>query len=85
MIKKISIKDVMCDIKTINNKMYISDADTNRVLYPKTKTISRGKVISKDKLCNTDRNQMIKVNGIMFYPVNTALFDDCVHNQNVLR
>jgi hypothetical protein len=39
---KISIREVMCDIKDHNDILYISDADANRVLYPKTKRSTRG-------------------------------------------
>ncbi len=80
---KVSIKDIICDIKTIGGVKYISDADCNRVLYPKTKIKARGKVMSKAKLADLDRSQMIKVNGSMFYPVNTELFDDCYHNNKI--
>ena len=81
---KISIKNIICDIKTVNDIMYISDADCNRVLYPKTRSVSRGKRLSKDKLCDMDRNAMIKINGIMFYPLNTDHIDDCYGNNNVI-
>jgi hypothetical protein len=81
---KISIKDIMCDIKTINGVMYISDTDANRVLYPKTKRLSRGKSLSKESLCNTeDRNKMVKIGGVMYYPLDEKHIDDCYHN-NVL-
>ncbi len=81
---KLSIKNIICDIKTINNIKYISDADNNRVLYPKTKITSRGKTMSKSKLCDTDRNKMIKIGGIMFYPLNTQHIDDCHLNNKIL-
>jgi hypothetical protein len=82
---KLSIKNIICDIKTINNVMYISDTDANRILYPKTRTASRGKRLSKDKLCNMDRNAMVKLNGIMFYPLNTDHIDVCYGNQKALN
>jgi hypothetical protein len=78
---KISIKDIICDIKTINNVLYISDADCNRVLYPKTRSASRGKRMGKNKLADLDRDKMVKINGIMFYPLETKHIDDCYHNQ----
>lgn len=78
---KISVKNIMCDVKTINNVMYISDADCNRILYPKTKSISRGKVMSKAKLVNIDRDLMIKINEVMYYPLNKQYIDSCYHNQ----
>jgi hypothetical protein len=81
---KISIRETMCDVKMINNVMYISDTDVNRVLYPKTKRLSRGKRLSKEKLCNTERNMMIKLNGVMFYPLDEKHIDECYHNQNVI-
>ena len=74
----------MCDLKKFNDVMYISDADCNRVLYPKTKRLSRGKSMSKEKLADLDRNKMIKINGVMFYPVNTEHFDKCLHNDKTL-
>ena len=81
---KISIKNIICDVKKLNGKMYISDADVNRILYPKTKMISRGKRMSKEKLVNLDRNEMIKINGIMFFPISAEHFDDCYGNMNVI-
>lgn len=78
---KLSIKNIICDVKTINNTLYISDADCNRVLYPKTRTASRGKRMGKDKLVDLDRNKMVKLNGIMFYPLNESHIDECVGNQ----
>jgi hypothetical protein len=80
---KISIKNIICDIKTINNVLYISDADCNRVLYPKTRTASRGKSMGKNKLADLDRNKMVKINGIMFYPLNAQHIDDCIGNQKL--
>ena len=73
----------MCNIKVINDKLYISDADCNRVLYPKTRSVQRGKRMSKSKLCNLDRDKMVKLNGVMYYPLNIAHIDDCVHNNNL--
>ena len=64
--------------------MYISDADVNRILYPKTKRLSRGKSMSKEKLVDLDRNEMIKINGIMFFPISAEHFDDCYGNMNVI-
>jgi hypothetical protein len=80
----ISIKNILVNIKTINNIMYISDADINRILYPKTRTASRGKRLSKDRLCDLERNAMIKINGIMFYPLNTDHIDNCYLNNKML-
>jgi hypothetical protein len=82
---KLSIKNIICDIKTINNTMYISDADCNRVLYPKTRTASKGKRMGKDKLVDLDRNAMVKLNGIMYYPLNTAHIDECYGNKQILK
>jgi hypothetical protein len=81
---KLSIKNIICDIKTINNVLYISDADCNRVLYPKTRSASRGKRMGKDKLVDLERGSMIKLNGIMFYPLDTKHIDECYHNQNLV-
>ena len=75
----------MCDIKTINGVKYISDADCNKVLYPKVKIKARGKVMSKAKLCDLDRDQMIKINGSMFYPLNTEHVDECYHNTKIVK
>jgi hypothetical protein len=82
---KLSIKNIICDIKTIKNTMYISDADCNRVLYPKTRTASKGKRMGKDKLVDLDRNAMVKLNGIMYYPLNTAHIDECFGNEQILK
>ena len=79
---KLSIKNIMCNIKTINNTSYISDADCNRVLYPVTRSISRGKRASKEKL--VDITNSLKINGILFYELNTQYIDDCYHNNNIL-
>lgn len=84
MIKKISIKDVMCDIKVIKGQMYINDADCNRILYPKQKRSSRGKQMSKDSLCDTDRAVMVKIGSIMYYPLNEKHIDQCYHNETVI-
>ena len=81
---RISIKNIICDTKKINNTLYISDADCNRILYPKTRTMSRGKRMSKEKLVDLERNSMIKINGIMYYPLNTEHIDDCYGNQNLI-
>jgi hypothetical protein len=80
---RISIKNIICDTKKINNTLYISDADCNRILYPKTRTASRGKRMSKEKLVDLERGSMIKINGIMYYPLNTEHIDDCYGNQNL--
>ncbi len=80
---KISVKNIICDLKIINNVLYISDADCNRVLYPKTRSLSRGKSMGKNKLADLDRNKMIKLNGIMFYPLDTKHIDDCIGNQKL--
>ena len=82
---KLSIKNIICDIKTINNTMYISDADCNRVLYPKTRTASKGKRMGKDKLVDLDRNAMVKLNGIMYYPLNVKCIDQCFGNEQILK
>lgn len=75
----------MCDIKTINGVMYISDTDANRVLYPKTKRLTRGKSLSKESLCDIDdRNKMIKIGGVMYFPLDEKHIDQCFHNQNVI-
>jgi hypothetical protein len=81
---KLSIKNIICDIKTINNTMYISDADCNRVLYPKTRAASRGKRMSKEKLVDLERGSMIKIGGVMFYPLDTKHIDECYGNQVLL-
>ena len=74
---KVAIKDIMCDIKTINNTTYISDVDVNRILYPKVNRKSRGKSMSKDKICDLD--SMIKINGTMYYVLLIDI-DDCYFN-----
>jgi len=81
---KLSIKNIICDIKTINNTMYISDADCNRVLYPKIKTASRGKTMSKEKLVDLERGSMVKIGGVMFYPLDTRHIDKCFGNDKLL-
>jgi hypothetical protein len=80
---KISVKNIICDLKIINNVLYISDADCNRVLYPKTRSLSRGKRMGKDKLADLDRDKMVKLNGIMFYPLNYDHIDKCLGNQKL--
>ena len=80
---KISIREVMCDIKDHNDILYISDTDCNRVLYPKTKRSTRGKRLSKDNLCDLERKSMIVINGVMHYPLDTKHIDDCYHNNNL--
>ena len=81
---KISIREVLCDLKLHNDTLYISDADTNRVLYPKTKRSTRGKKLSKDNLCDLERNAMIMINGVMFYPLDLKHVDDCYHNNVIV-
>ena len=67
----------MCDVKQINGVTYISDVDVNRILYPKVKRKSRGKSMSKDKIC--DLTSMIKINGTMYYVLLIDI-DDCYFN-----
>ena len=81
---KLSIRDVMCDIKVISDTMYISDADCNRVLYPKKKRLTRGKSMSKEALCDLERNAMLKIGSVMYFPLDEKHIDDCFHNMNVI-
>lgn len=80
---KISIKDVICNIKNINNTLYISDADCNAVIYPKTKRASRGKNMSKEKLADLDIENQLKINGSLHFPLNTEHIDNCLGNQKI--
>lgn len=78
---KVSIKDIICDIKTISETTYISDVDVNRIMYPKNKRKSRGKQISKEKIADLDK--MIKINGTMYFPLLIDI-DDCYYNNVML-
>lgn len=78
---KVSIKEIMCDVKTINDIVYISDVDLNRIINQKKRT-QRGKVVSKEKLA--DMNNIIKINGVMFMPL-TIDIDDCYHNNFLVK
>jgi hypothetical protein len=79
---KLSIKNIICNVKIVNNITYISDADCNRVLYPVTRSISRGKRASKEKL--VDITNSLKINGILFYKLNNQYIDNCYHNNAIL-
>jgi hypothetical protein len=41
--------------------------------------------MGKDKLVDLDRNAMVKLNGIMYYPLNTSHIDECYGNEQILK
>jgi len=77
---QVSIKEVMCELRTFNGTSYISDVDCNRIINQKTRT-KRGKTMSKEKLVDLER--MIKINNMMWYPLMIDI-DDCYHNNEML-
>jgi hypothetical protein len=78
---KVSIKEVMVDLKKIENVgLLISDADANRIINRKTRT-KRGKSISKEKIA--DLSKPYKFNGTVYYPLTQSL-DDCHHNNYMI-
>ena len=77
---QVSIKEVMCELRTFNSISYISDVDANRIINQKTRT-KRGKTMSKEKL--VDLEKMIKINNMMWYPLMIDI-DDCYHNNEML-
>jgi hypothetical protein len=76
----VSIKETMVDIKTFNGVTYISDVDCNRIINRKQRT-TRGKTMSKEKLVDLER--MIKISGMMYYPLMIDI-DDCYYNNVML-
>jgi hypothetical protein len=54
------------------------------VLYPKKKRLTRGKAMSKEALCDLERNSMLKIGGVMYFPLDEKHIDDCFHNMNVI-
>ena len=76
----VSIKETMVDIKTFNSTTYISDVDVNRIINRKQRT-TRGKTMSKEKLVDLER--MIKISGMMWYPLMIDI-DDCYYNNVML-
>ena len=79
---KLSIKNIMCDVKVNNDMIYITDTDVNRILNQKQRT-KRGKTISRDKLVETD--SCIRVNNNMLFSVYTKHIDECYHNTKTLN
>ena len=77
---QVSIKEVMCELRTFNSISYISDVDCNRIINQKTRT-KRGKTMSKEKL--VDLEKMIKINNMMWFPLMIDI-DDCYHNNEML-
>ena len=77
---QVSIKEVMCELRTFNSISYISDVDANRIINQKTRT-KRGKTMSKEKLVDLER--MIKINNMMWFPLMIDI-DDCYHNNEML-
>jgi hypothetical protein len=73
----ISIKDTMCDIKTLNGTKYISESDIFRIINRKVRT-KRGKVMSKEKVADYESSGL-RYNNQMYY-VLLLDFDDCYHN-----
>jgi len=77
---QVSIKETMCELKTFNGVSYISDVDVNRIINQKTRT-KRGKTVSKEKLVDVEK--MIKIQGMMWFPL-TIDIDDCYFNNHML-
>lgn len=73
----ISIKDIMCDIKTFNGTKFISESDVFRIVNRKVRT-KRGKTMSKEKVCDYTK-QGLKYNNQMYYELLLD-FDVCYHN-----
>jgi hypothetical protein len=80
---KLSIKEVMCDVKVFNDTMYLSDSDCNRVLNHKTRS-KRGKSMSKENLVDLSLNTCLKYQNQMYYPLVTSHIDTCYHNTKTL-
>jgi len=77
---QVSIKEVMCELRTFNSISYISDVDCNRIINRKQRT-KRGKTMSKEKLVDLER--MIKINNMMWYPLMIDI-DDCYFNNEMI-
>jgi len=77
----VSIKEIMCDIKTFNSIKYISEKDVFRIINRKVRT-KRGKVMSKEKVADYTTSGL-KLNNEMYYMLLLD-FDDCYHN-NMLK
>jgi hypothetical protein len=50
----------------------------------RTKRLTRGKAMSKEALCDLERNAMLKIGGVMYFPLDEKHIDDCFHNMNVI-
>jgi hypothetical protein len=48
------------------------------------KRLTRGKAMSKETLCDLERNAMLKIGGVMYFPLDEKHIDDCFHNMNVI-
>lgn len=77
----VSIKDIMATLVNIGGTEFISDADVNSIMYPKTRRASRGKSITKEKLVNMDNN--IKIGDSLLFEFIGDI-DDCYYN-NVMQ
>lgn len=73
---KLSIKDIMCDLKMIDDVLYISDTDINRVLNKQKKT--RGRQLSKNKLADLETPYVLPDQP--YYPLEDKYVDECYHN-----
>lgn len=78
---KVSIKEVMATLVNIGGVEFISDADVNSIMYPKTKRAARGKSITKEKLVNMDNN--VKIGDSLLFEFIGEI-DDCYYN-NVMQ
>jgi hypothetical protein len=50
----------------------------------RTKRLTRGKAMSKEALCDLERNAMLKIGSVMYFPLDEKHIDDCFHNMNVI-
>ena len=71
----------MTTLVNIGGVEFISDADVNSIMYPKTKRTSRGKSITKEKLVNMDNN--VKIGDSLLFEFIGEI-DDCYYN-NVMQ
>ena len=78
----LSIRNTMCTLKIVNNITHISEADVNRILYPKTKITTRGKKLDRDKIADF-YSTSLQFGISTFYPM-VIDSDDCYHNRKVL-
>jgi hypothetical protein len=77
----VSIKEIMCDIKTFNGTKYISEKDVFRIINRKVRT-KRGKTMSKEKVADYESSGL-RLHNEMYY-VLLLDFDTCYHN-NMLK